>query len=79
MHMHVYIYIYIYTHVSFFDEGPVLETLRFFEISHDSYQLLNFLPFIKLICLLCNISSHFVSFVSNGFLRKFRTISFYVA
>ena len=29
--------------VSFSDEGPLLETSEFFEISHGSYQLLNFL------------------------------------
>ena len=32
--------------VSFSDEGPLLETLEFFEISHGSYQLLNFLPYL---------------------------------
>ena len=31
-------------HISFSDEGPLLETLEFFEISHASYQLFNFLP-----------------------------------
>ena len=30
--------------VSASDEGPLLETLGFFEISHDTYQPLNFLP-----------------------------------
>ena len=30
--------------VSFSDKAPLLETLEFFEISHDSYQPLNFLP-----------------------------------
>ena len=35
-------------HVSFSDEGPLLETLEFFEISHGSYQPLNFLPYLTL-------------------------------
>ena len=30
-------------HVSFSDEGPLLETLEFFEINHGSYQPFNFL------------------------------------
>ena len=33
-------------HVSFSDEGPLLETLEFFEISHGSYQSFNFLPYL---------------------------------
>ena len=35
-------------HVSFSDEGPLLETLEFFEISHGSHQPLNFLPYLSL-------------------------------
>ena len=31
-------------HVSLSDEGPLLETLEFFEISHGSYEPLNLLP-----------------------------------
>ena len=31
-------------HVSFSDEGPLLETFEFFAVSHYSYQPLNFLP-----------------------------------
>ena len=31
--------------VSFSDEGPLLETWEFFEISHGSYQLSTFLPY----------------------------------
>ena len=34
--------------VSFSDEGPLLETLEFFEISHGSYQPSNFLPYLSL-------------------------------
>ena len=34
--------------VSFSDDGPLLETLEFFEISHGSYQPLNFLLYLKL-------------------------------
>ena len=35
-------------HVSLPDEGPLLETLEFLSISHDSYQLLNFLRYFSL-------------------------------
>ena len=35
-------------HVSFSDEGPLLEMLQFFEISHGSYQNFNFSPYISL-------------------------------
>ena len=35
-------------HVSHSDEGPLFETLGFFEISHGSYQLFNFLPYLSL-------------------------------
>ena len=35
-------------HVSFSYEGPLLETLEFFEISHGSCQPLNFLPYLTL-------------------------------
>ena len=35
-------------HVSFSDERPLLETLEFFEISHDSNQPLNFLTSLTL-------------------------------
>ena len=34
-------------HVSFSDEGPLLETLEVFEISHASYQPFNCIPILK--------------------------------
>ena len=34
-------------HVSFSNEGPLLETLECFEIGHCSYQPLNCLPFLE--------------------------------
>ena len=34
-------------HVSFSDEGPLLETLEFFEISHASYQPFNYILILK--------------------------------
>ena len=38
----------IYFRTSFFpDQGPLLETLIFFEISYDSYQPFNFLPYLS--------------------------------
>ena len=46
--------------VSFSDEGPLLETLEFFEINHGSYQPLNFLPYLTLslqYCILISIHS----------------------
>ena len=33
--------------ISFSDEGPLLQMLEFFEISHSSYQPINFLFIIK--------------------------------
>ena len=35
-------------HVPFSDEGPLLETVQFFEISRGSYQPLNFSPYLSL-------------------------------
>ena len=35
-------------HVSFSDEGPLLETLEFFETSLGSYQPLSFFPYLSL-------------------------------
>ena len=35
--------------VSFSDEGPLLETFEFVEISHGSYQPLNILPYISMV------------------------------
>ena len=35
-------------YVSFSDEGPLLKTLEFYEISHGSYQPFNFLPYLSL-------------------------------
>ena len=38
----------ILQHVFFSNEGPLLETLEFFEICHGSYQSSNFLPYLSL-------------------------------
>ena len=38
----------ILEHVSFSDEGPLLETLECFEINYGSYQPFNFLPYVTL-------------------------------
>ena len=35
-------------HVSFSDEGPWLKMVEFFEISHGTYQPLNFLPSVDI-------------------------------
>ena len=35
-------------HISFFAEGPLLETWEFFEISHGGFQLMDFLPYLTL-------------------------------
>ena len=54
----------ISAHISFSDEGPLLETSEFFEICHGNYQPLNFLPYLTLstqystfICICCRCES----------------------
>ena len=54
-------------HVSFSDEGPLLETLEFFEISHCSYQPLNFLSHLTLSTQYSTFIS-LISFCHRGFL-----------
>ena len=39
----------VFRTLSFSDEGSLLETLEFFEISHGSYQPFNFLPLLSFI------------------------------
>ena len=47
-------------HVSFSAEGLLIETLKFFEISHGSYKPLNFLPYLIL-------STQYSIFISEPF------------
>ena len=56
-------------HVSLSDEGPLLETSEFFEISHSSYQPLNFLPCLSLSTQYCILIS-LITFSYFGFINK---------